>query len=176
MAATRRRQRMTLIAFGGALLVASAVLVGVAFEDTIALYKDPSVIIAEQPRPDQRLQVGGLVMNGSVERGQGRAVTFAVTDGEGSVTVDFVGILPDLFREGQGVVVEGFWRAGRFEATEVLAKHDENYIPKEVADSLKERGLWQDEFGAPKAGVADGPQAPDEAPDQTRDQSRDGGS
>ncbi|MEM9783817.1 MAG: cytochrome c maturation protein CcmE [Pseudomonadota bacterium] len=146
MASTRKKQRMILIAFGGALLTSAAVMVGFAFQDTIAFFKSPSAIMAEQPSPAQRLRVGGLVEEGSVVRGAGEAVSFDVTDGGASVTISFVGILPDLFREGQGIVAEGYWRSGRFEAVEVLAKHDENYVPKEVADALKEQGVWK---GAP---------------------------
>ncbi|MGF1553655.1 MAG: cytochrome c maturation protein CcmE [Paracoccaceae bacterium] len=149
---TRKTRRIQLIAFGGVLLAAAAALVGFAFQDTIAFFKSPSDIMAERPGPGQRLRLGGLVETGSVVRGEGEAVRFAVTDGAATVEVSFAGVLPDLFREGQGVVAEGHWRGGRFEAAEVLAKHDENYVPKEVADALKEKGVWQGEFGAPKAG------------------------
>jgi len=153
MATTRKVRRIRLMLFGGVLLAGAAALVGFAFQDTIAFFKSPSEIPAERPGPDRLLRIGGLVEDGTVSRGRGEAVTFDVTDGAGSVTVSFVGVLPDLFREGQGVVAEGYWRDGRFRATEVLAKHDENYMPKEVADALKEQGHWQDEFGVPKAGA-----------------------
>jgi cytochrome c-type biogenesis protein CcmE len=150
--ATRKTRRIQLIAFGGVLLAGAAALVGFAFQDTIAFFKSPSDLVAERPGPGQLLRLGGLVEDGSVVRGDGEAVRFAVTDGAATVQVSFQGVLPDLFREGQGVVAEGRWQGGRFVASEVLAKHDENYVPKEVADALREQGHWKEEFGAPKAG------------------------
>ncbi|MEL6767709.1 MAG: cytochrome c maturation protein CcmE [Pseudomonadota bacterium] len=150
--ATRKQRRIQMMIFGAVALSGAAALVGFAFQDTIAFFKSPSEIVAEQPGPERLLRIGGLVEEGSVERGQGEAVRFDVTDGGAAVTVAFVGVLPDLFREGQGIVAEGFWRNGTFEAQEVLAKHDENYMPKEVADALKAQGHWKDEFGEPKAG------------------------
>ncbi|MEM7527516.1 MAG: cytochrome c maturation protein CcmE [Pseudomonadota bacterium] len=150
--ATRKQRRIQMLIFGGVALMASAALVGFAFQDTIAFFKSPSQIVAENPGPERLLRLGGLVEEGSVIRGQGEAVRFSVTDGGATVEVAFNGVLPDLFREGQGIVAEGFWLGGHFEAEEVLAKHDENYMPKEVADALKEQGHWKDEFGVPKAG------------------------
>jgi cytochrome c-type biogenesis protein CcmE len=157
--ATRKKRRMQMLVFGGVLLAASTALVSMAFRDTIVFFLSPTELVAEARSPEQRLRVGGLVQEGSLVRGQGEAVRFDVTDGNGTVTVAYVGVLPDLFREGQGVVAEGYWRGESFEAVEVLAKHDENYIPKEVADALKEQGHWQDEFGKPKAGAAARPAA-----------------
>ncbi|MEL7349595.1 MAG: cytochrome c maturation protein CcmE [Pseudomonadota bacterium] len=154
--AGRKARRIQMLALGGVLMAGAAALVGFAFQDTIAFFKSPTQILAERPAPDRLLRIGGLVRDGSVVRGESAEVRFDVTDGGGSVTVAFVGVLPDLFREGQGIVAEGYWRDGRFEAVEVLAKHDENYIPKEVADALKEQGHWQPEFGAPKAGASAG--------------------
>ncbi|MEM6676481.1 MAG: cytochrome c maturation protein CcmE [Pseudomonadota bacterium] len=150
--ATRKQRRIQMMIFGGVALMASAALVGFAFQDTIAFFKSPSDIVAEAPGPDRLLRLGGLVEEGSVIRGESEAVRFSVTDGGATVQVAFIGVLPDLFREGQGIVAEGYWRNGSFEATEVLAKHDENYMPKEVADALKAQGHWQDEFGKPKVG------------------------
>jgi cytochrome c-type biogenesis protein CcmE len=99
--------------------------------------------------PGTRMRLGGLVENGSVQRGPGQRVAFAVTDGKSTVKVSYDGLLPDLFREGQGVVTEGvFEGAGRFKADSVLAKHDETYMPREVADTLKKQGHWQGEAGA----------------------------
>ncbi|MEO0821197.1 MAG: cytochrome c maturation protein CcmE [Pseudomonadota bacterium] len=154
--ATRKQRRIRLMLFGGVLLAGAGALVGFAFQDTIAFFKSPSEILADAPQDNRLLRIGGLVADGSLQRGQGEAVRFDVTDGNGTVTVAFVGVLPDLFREGQGIVAEGYWRGDQFEATEVLAKHDENYIPKEVADALKEQGHWQEEFGKPKAGASTG--------------------
>jgi cytochrome c-type biogenesis protein CcmE len=105
--------------------------------------------LAEKPvEPGQRIRLGGLVEKGSIQRGQGTEVAFAVTDQEKTIKVVYNGLLPDLFREGQGVITEGaFDPAGTFVADSVLAKHDENYMPKEVADSLKEKGVWQEKGG-----------------------------
>jgi cytochrome c-type biogenesis protein CcmE len=98
------------------------------------------------------------VVTGSLVRGEGKAATFDITDGNGVVAVSFTGVLPDLFDEGQGVVAEGYMRNGMFEATEVLAKHDENYMPKEVADALKAQGLWEEDgsIGSKGKAKADG--------------------
>ena len=142
--ATRKARRIQMLAFGAVLLAGSAALVSYAFRDTIAFFKTPTEIMAENPPPGRRLRLGGLVAAGSLERAAGKTVTFEVSDGSGgTIEVAYSGILPDLFREGQGVVAEGYWRDGRFVAVEVLAKHDENYVPKEVADALKEQGHWQ---------------------------------
>ena len=109
--------------------------------------------LGKQLAPGTRVRLGGLVEEGSVARGENSAVTFQVTDTNASVKVRYVGILPDLFREGQGVVTEGTFspEEGAFLADSVLAKHDENYMPKEVADSLKAQGVWQE--GDPTPGV-----------------------
>lgn len=141
--ATKKTRRLRLMAFGGVMIAGAGLLVAYAFDDTIAFFKSPSEIVATPSSPDQRLRLGGLVADGSVTRGQGETVTFAVTDGAATVEVAYTGILPDLFREGQGVVAEGYFRAGRFEAAEVLAKHDENYMPREVADALKAQGHFR---------------------------------
>lgn len=145
--ATRKTRRIQMLVFGAVLLGASAMLVSFAFRDSIVFFFSPTELLAEQRRPDQLLRVGGLVVTGSLVRGEGEAATFDITDGNGVVAVSYTGVLPDLFDEGQGVVAEGYMRNGTFEATEVLAKHDENYMPKEVADALKAQGLW-DEDGA----------------------------
>ena len=155
MATSRKTRRIRMIAFGAVLLVASTALMSVAFRDTIVFFFSPTELMAEERRPDQRLRVGGLVAGGSVIRGTSETVSFDVTDGNRTVQVSYTGVLPDLFREGQGVVAEGYFRDGRFQAVEVLAKHDENYVPKEVADALKEQGHWQKEDAA-DAGYAYG--------------------
>ena len=106
----------------------------------------PAEVQAATLAPGQRIRLGGLVEKGSIVRGQGTEVRFAVTDGQDSVKVVYSGILPDLFREEQGVIAEGsFGPSNVFVADSVLARHDENYMPKEVADSLKEKGVWQQE-------------------------------
>lgn len=141
---TRKQKRLSVIAGGLAFLGLAAALVFVALGQKTSYFYMPAELAAAQVNSGQRIRLGGLVEAGSVERGQGTEVRFAVGDGEASVKVAYNGILPDLFREGQGVVTEGSMdRDGTFRADTVLAKHDENYMPKEVADSLKEKGVWQ---------------------------------
>ncbi len=146
---TRRRRRMTLIIAGLATLSVAALLVLTALEDSIVFFYSPSDIAENDIAPRQTIRVGGLVAEDSVTHGDDNLVEFTVTDGVESVVVRFAGALPDLFREGQGVVVEGAFDDGRlFQASNVLAKHDENYMPPEVADALKKAGTWQgDDYG-----------------------------
>tara|TARA_R110000796_G_scaffold11478_2_gene38089 strand:- start:12 stop:500 length:489 start_codon:yes stop_codon:yes gene_type:complete len=146
-AKSRKRQRMYII---GAVLLAvagAAALALTAFEDSVVFFFSPSEIVEKSPiDPDQRLRIGGLVEEGTVTKLQdGKTIAFVVTDMAQSVTVAYSGILPDLFREGQGIVAEGHMNAnGTFVASEVLAKHDENYMPPEVAESLKKSGYWEE--------------------------------
>jgi len=144
MALTKKARRIRMLAFGAVALIGASVLVAVSFNETIAFFKSPSEILAEKPGPERLLRIGGLVADGSVERGRGETVRFDVTDGASTVTVAYTGVLPDLFREGQGVVAEGRMQDGRFVASEVLAKHDENYMPREVVDALKDQGHFRD--------------------------------
>ena len=138
----RKRRRIHLAVTAAALLAAAAALVGYGFRDGIAYFRLPSDIAAEPPDASELFRLGGLVAAGSVVR-RGNSVQFDVEDDHHSVRVSFDGILPDLFAEGQGVIVLGRYRDRIFTATEVLAKHDESYMPKEVADALKEQGLFQ---------------------------------
>ncbi|QLF69883.1 cytochrome c maturation protein CcmE [Peteryoungia desertarenae] len=142
---TRKQKRLTVIAGGMGFLITAVLLVMFAFGQSIAYFYMPSDIVEKGVGPDTRIRLGGLVGDGTVVRGEGSTVRFAVTDGAETINVTYTGILPDLFREGQGVVTEGKFDAGAqlFVADTVLAKHDENYMPKEVADRLKEDGLWQ---------------------------------
>lgn len=141
---TRKQRRLTLIAAAGAVLAVAVGLVLFAFQDTIVFFTTPSELQAKPVEPGTRLRVGGLVEEGSVVRGTGTAVSFTITDTEATVPVVYEGTLPDLFREGQGVVAEGrFDSEGVFVADTVLAKHDENYMPREVADALKKKGVWK---------------------------------
>lgn len=143
----RKRQRMYVI---GAILLAvggAAALMLTAFEDSVVFFFSPTEIAEKSPiDPDQRLRIGGLVVEGSVTKLEdGQTIAFVVTDMAESVPVSYRGILPDLFREGQGVVAEGHMSSeGTFVASEVLAKHDENYMPPEVAESLKKSGYWEE--------------------------------
>jgi len=145
---TRKQRRLTMI--GGALLVLG-IAVGLvlnALRDSIVFFSTP-VMVAEKHIPaGKRFRLGGLVEPGSLVRGDHLAVSFKVSDGSATLPVAYQGILPDLFREGQGVVAEGSLdQAGVFKADTVLAKHDETYMPKEVADALKKQGHWKDDYG-----------------------------
>ncbi len=142
---TRKQKRLSII-FGAAVFLGlAAAMVLVALNQKIVFFVTPSDLAAKPAEIGQRMRLGGLVGEGTVVRGEGTQVTFTVTDTLKSVTVKYDGILPDLFREGQGVVTEGaMTRDGFFVADTVLAKHDENYMPKEVADALKEKGVWQE--------------------------------
>ena len=124
-----------------AVLGLAAGLILTALEDNVVYFYGPGEL-AENIRPDQRIRVGGLVVEGSITR-QDKAVSFDVTDGEAAVTITYGGVLPDLFREGQGIIAEGYFKGSGFDADIILAKHDETYMPKEVADILKEKGVWQ---------------------------------
>ena len=149
---TRRQRRLALIGAAlGVLALAVALVLG-ALRESIVFFNSPTDVVVKQVKPGMRIRIGGLVKEGSVERGDGLAVRFEVTDGRSTVPVAFRGLLPDLFREGQGVVAEGALDgSGTFRADSVLAKHDETYMPKEVADALKKQGHWKDEK---KAGAA----------------------
>jgi len=142
---TRKRRRLYFVVAGMVTLGFSAALVLYALEDSIVFFYSPTDLATNKPPPDRRMRIGGLVVAGSVKRGvDGLTVRFAVTDNAHTVPVQYRGILPDLFREGQGVVAEGRMGAdGRFIADEVLARHDETYMPPEVAEALKKAGVWQ---------------------------------
>ena len=141
---TRKQKRLSIIGGAMVFLAASAGLVLFALRQEIVFFRTPSDLVTMSVRPGERVRLGGLVENGSVKRGDGTKVAFAITDTDKAVNVTYDGILPDLFREGQGVIAEGALGAdGVFAADTVLAKHDENYMPKEVADALKEKGVWQ---------------------------------
>ncbi|WP_181704241.1 cytochrome c maturation protein CcmE [Chthonobacter albigriseus] len=140
---TRKKQRLVLIGVAGAVLASAVGLVLFAMSGEIALFKTPTDLATAGTPPGQRLRIGGLVKEGTVQRNDA-TVAFAVTDTVNDVKVTYKGLLPDLFREGQGVVAEGTLGAdGVFAADTVLAKHDENYMPKEVVDSLKAQGVWE---------------------------------
>lgn len=145
---TRKQKRLSIIGGGLAFLGLAAGLVLYALGSKASYFFMPADPALATVSPGQRIRLGGLVQNGSINRGQGATVQFAVTDKEKSVKVSYTGILPDLFREDQGVITEGaFGPDGVFVADSVLAKHDENYMPKEVADGLKAKGVWQPEEG-----------------------------
>ena len=140
-----KRRRLYLVLVGMATLGVAVALVLVAFQDNLVFFNSPTDIYEKDIPPDKRFRLGGLVVEDSIrQESDGLTTVFDVTDLARTVQVRFTGILPNLFREGQGVVTEGRLDAnGVFIATQVLARHDENYIPKEVVDSLKKSGLWQ---------------------------------
>ena len=147
---TRKQRRLILIGLAGAVLAIAAGLVLYAMTDRIVFFNSPSDFAANPSPPGTRLRLGGLVAEGSVVKHEDGRVTFAVTDGAASVAVAYRGILPDLFREGQGVVTEGLVGPdGMFGADTVLAKHDEKYMPREVVDALKAQGVWEGDGPAP---------------------------
>lgn len=140
----RKTKRLAIIGGAGVFLAAATALVLVALNQQIVFFVDPTNLLSTEAMADQRVRLGGLVEEGSVEKSDESSVAFRITDQANSVAVIYAGILPDLFREGQGVVTEGKLRAdGVFVADTVLAKHDETYMPREVADSLRDRGVWQ---------------------------------
>ncbi|MFC1456289.1 cytochrome c maturation protein CcmE [Microvirga arabica] len=146
---TRKQRRLTLIGVAGCVLAVALGLVLYAMNDTIVFFNSPADIQAKSVQPGTRIRLGGLVKEGSVQRGADQQITFEVMDAEAVIKVNYKGLLPDLFREGQGVVAEGILESpSAFRADSVLAKHDENYMPREVADTLKKQGHWQGEANA----------------------------
>jgi len=142
---TRKQRRLTLIGGSLAVLGIAAALVLFALKDSIVFFNSPSDIVEKQIAPGSRIRVGGLVEPGSLKKGDNLLVKFTVTDGAHQVAVRYTGIVPDLFREGQGVVAEGRLEpGGSLAADTVLAKHDEKYMPREVVDALKKTGRWQE--------------------------------
>ena len=139
----RKYKRLTFVLVGGLLIAAAVSLMLSASEESIVFFRSPSDVAAGAVHGDERFRLGGLVAEGSVVSGTNGQVSFAVTDTAEVIDVSYTGILPDLFREGQGVVAEGRIVDGVFVADEVLAKHDENYMPPEVAEALKDAGQWQ---------------------------------
>jgi cytochrome c-type biogenesis protein CcmE len=151
---TRKQRRLVLIGGAMAVLVVAVALMLNALRDSIVFFNSPSDVVEKHVAAGTRIRLGGLVKNGSVVRSENMSVRFEVTDGKNGIPVNFQGVLPDLFREGQGVVAEGALDpSGSFKADSILAKHDENYMPKEVADALKRSGHWKDDYG-PGAGAS----------------------
>jgi cytochrome c-type biogenesis protein CcmE len=142
---TRKHRRLIVIGGSlGVLAVAAALVLG-ALRDSIVFFNSPSDIAEKHLSPGSRIRIGGLVKSGSLQRGDNLNIRFDVTDGKHDVAVRYQGIVPDLFREGQGVVAEGqIEPGGIFVADNVLAKHDERYMPREVVDALKKSGRWQE--------------------------------
>jgi cytochrome c-type biogenesis protein CcmE len=151
---TRKQRRALLIGTCLGVLALAVGLVLVALRDSIVFFYSPSEVTEKHLTTGQRFRLGGLVEDGSLKRGEGTAVRFVITDKRATLPVTYIGVLPDLFREGQGVVAEGMLETdGVFHADSVLAKHDETYMPPEVAKKLKEQGLWR---GDAQAGTPQG--------------------
>ncbi len=144
MKGLKKKRRVQVIVLAFVALAASTALIGYALRDGINYFRSPSQVMEAPPGPGETFRIGGLVEEGTLVRGEGETVRFKVTDGAASVPVVFTGVLPDLFGEGQGMVGTGTYSNGVFHATEILAKHDENYMPKEVIDALKEQGVYED--------------------------------
>lgn len=138
----KKQRRIQLVLFALVLLAASTALIGYAMRDGINFFRSPSQVVSDPPRAGEVFRIGGLVDKGSLVRGQGKTITFAVTDSNKTVPVHYTGVLPDLFAEGAGMVGTGSMQGDTFIATEILAKHDEEYMPKEVVDALKAQGVY----------------------------------
>jgi cytochrome c-type biogenesis protein CcmE len=148
---TRKQRRLVLIGSGLGVLAVAVALMLSAMRDSIVFFNSPTDIAERKTPPGKRVRLGGMVKVGSIERGDNLLVRFEITDGNKDIPVSYHGIVPDLFREGQGVVTEGHIEpGGTFLADTVLAKHDENYMPREVVETLKKQGHWQ-ETAAPTA-------------------------
>lgn len=153
---TRKSRRLILIAACGAVLALALGLILSAMSGSIVFFRSPTEVASQAVTPGTRFRLGGLVKDGSLQRGPDQTVDFSVTDTNATVQVQYRGLLPDLFREGQGVVAEGTLQPGGiFRADTVLAKHDESYMPREVADALKAQGRWQEGKGMVDKGVVD---------------------
>jgi cytochrome c-type biogenesis protein CcmE len=152
---TRKQRRLTMIGASLGVLALAVALVLSAMTSSIVFFQSPTDIAHEHLAPGARVRIGGLVKPGSVERGDNLHIRFEVTDGKSDIPVHYQGIVPDLFREGQGVVAEGkLDSSGAFVADTVLAKHDERYMPKEVVDALKKSGRWQEGSSQTATGAA----------------------
>ena len=144
MKSLKKQRRIQIIAVAVVALALSTGLIGYALRDGINYFRAPSQVIAEPPGPNEVFRIGGLVEEGTLVRGESETIRFNVTDGGASVVATYTGVLPDLFEEGQGMVGTGRYINGVFEATEILAKHDETYMPKEVVDALKAQGVYKE--------------------------------
>ena len=141
----KKQRRVQMIALAFVALAGSTALIGYGFQDGINFFRSPSQVLSEPPRPGEVFRLGGLVEEGSIQRGQSETVQFRVTDTNVTVPVRFTGVLPDLFGEGQGMIGTGQMEGDTFVATEILAKHDETYMPREVVDALKAQGVYKED-------------------------------
>ena len=144
MRGLKKQRRIQVLALTAAALIGATALVGYAMRDGINFFRSPSQVAEAAPPPQEVFRIGGLVEEGSLIRGEGETVSFRVTDGGASIAVEYTGVLPDLFGEGEGMVGTGRYINNVFQATEILARHDETYMPAEVIDALKEQGVYVD--------------------------------
>ncbi len=144
MRGLKKKRRIQIVAAAVVALILATGLIGYAMRDGINFFRAPSEVVASPPPANEIFRIGGLVTEGSLSQGNDTTVRFSVTDGGATVPVEYTGVLPDLFTEGQGMIGEGSYVDGVFIATEILAKHDETYMPKEVADALKAQGVYRD--------------------------------
>lgn len=144
MKSLKKQRRIQIIVVTFVALAISTALIGYAMRDGINFFRSPTEVAEAPPPPTELFRIGGLVEEGSIVRGQSETISFNVTDGGATIPVTYTGILPDLFAEGQGMVAQGRYVDGTFEAVEILAKHDETYMPAEVVDILKEQGVYKD--------------------------------
>ena len=149
MGGLKKKRRIQVVALAAVALLISTVLIGYAMRDGINFFRAPSQIISEPPGPNEVFRIGGLVEEGSIVRGESEQIKFSVTDGGASIPVVYTGVLPDLFTENEGMVGTGRLVDGVFVATEILAKHDETYMPAEVIDALKEQGIYKEPGATP---------------------------
>ncbi|MEO0747293.1 MAG: cytochrome c maturation protein CcmE [Pseudomonadota bacterium] len=147
MKTLKKQRRIQILLITAVALAVSTALIGYAMRDGINFFRSPSQIIAEPPPATEVFRIGGLVEEGTLTRGEGEEITFRVTDGGASVPVTYTGILPDLFGENEGMVGLGTYENGVFRASEILARHDEDYMPREVVDALKEQGVYKEPEG-----------------------------
>ena len=140
----KKKRRVQIVSIAFIALTVATILIGFAMKDGINFFKSPTQVIEVTPNPNEVFRIGGLVEEGTLLRGVGETISFNVTDGNESVSVKFTGLLPDLFEENQGMVATGKYIDGIFYASEILAKHDETYMPSEVIDALKEQGVYQE--------------------------------
>ena len=140
----KKKRRVQIVTIAFVALAVATILIGFAMKDGINFFKSPTQVIEVTPNPNEVFRIGGLVEEGTLLRGVGETISFYVTDGNESVSVKFTGLLPDLFEENQGMVATGKYIDGIFYASEILAKHDETYMPSEVIDALKEQGVYQE--------------------------------
>lgn len=157
MKGLKKRRRVQIVLLASVALALSTAIIGYAMRDGINFFRSPSQIVEAPPPPGEVFRIGGLVEEGTLIRGQGETITFSVTDGGASVPVAYTGVLPDLFGEGEGMVGTGSYVDGVFRATEILARHDETYMPAEVVEALKEQGVYRPDGSPVHYGTDDAP-------------------